>query len=187
MRKVVAIVGMTGSGKSEVAKVFADAGFVKVRFGDVTDEEMKKRSLERNEANERYCRELLRKELGMAAYAILNRPRIDDALEKSDVVADGLYSWEEYLDFKSYYGDRFYVVAVFSPPMIRYSRLAGRPVRPLTAEEAASRDKSEIENLNKGGPIAMADYVIPNEHNLDDLLIQSRIVIDKILKPLPAK
>ena len=45
---------------------------------------------------------LLRKELGMAAYAILNRPRIDTALEKSNVVADGLYSWEEYLDFKNY-------------------------------------------------------------------------------------
>jgi dephospho-CoA kinase len=100
MRKVVAIVGMAGSGKSEVAKVFVDAGFLRVRFGDITDEEMTKRSLVRNEGNERYCRELLRKELGMAAYAILNRPRIDAALEKSNVVADGLYSWEEYLDFK---------------------------------------------------------------------------------------
>ena len=187
MKKVVAIVGMTGSGKSEVTKVFQDAGFISVRFGDITDEEMKKRSLERNEANERYCRELLRRELGMAAYAILNRPRIDTALEKSDVVADGLYSWEEYLDFKNYYGDRFYVVAVCSPPRSRYERLASRPVRPLTVEEAASRDKSEIENLNKGGPIAMADFVIPNEHNLDYLLLQSRIVIAKVLKPLPTK
>jgi dephospho-CoA kinase len=187
MRKVVAIVGMAGSGKSEVAKAFVDAGFVKVRFGDITDEEMKKRSLERNEANERCCRELLRKELGMAAYAILNRPRIDAALEKSDVVADGLYSWEEYLDFKKYYGDRFYVVAVSSPPRARYARLAVRPERPLTADESASRDKSEIENLNKGGPIAMADYVIPNEHNLDYLLLQSRLVIAKVLKPLAVK
>ena len=187
MRKIVAIVGMAGSGKSEVAKVFQDAGFVRVRFGDITDEEMKKRSLERNEANERHCRELLRKEMGMAAYAILNRPRIDTALEKSDVVADGLYSWEEYLDYKKYYGDWFYVVAVCSPPRARYARLAARPERPLTAEEASSRDKSEIENLNKGGPIAMADYVIPNEHNLDYLLLQSRIVIAKVLKPLPAR
>jgi dephospho-CoA kinase len=187
MRKVVAIVGMAGSGKSEVTKVFQDAGFVSIRFGDITDEEMKKRSLERSEANERYCRELLRKELGMAAYAILNRPRIDTALEKSDVVADGLYSWEEYLDFKNYYGERFYVVAVCSPPRSRYERLAGRPVRPLTEEEAASRDKSEIENLNKGGPIAMADFVIPNEQNLDCLLLQSRIVLAKVIKPLPTK
>ncbi len=187
MRKVVAIVGMAGSGKSEVTKVFQEADFVSVRFGDITDEEMKKRSLERNEANERYCRELLRKELGMAAYAILNRPRIDNALEKSNVVADGLYSWEEYLDFKNYYGDSFYVVAVCSSPRSRYERLARREVRPLTAKEAASRDKSEIENLNKGGPIAMADFVIANDQNLDYLVLQSRFVIDKVSKPLPTK
>jgi dephospho-CoA kinase len=187
MKKVVAIVGMAGSGKSEVARVFQNAGFIRVRFGDVTDEEMKKRSLERNEANERHCRELLRKELGMAAYAILNRPRIDRALEKSDVVADGLYSWEEYLDFKKYYEDRFSVVAVYSSPPTRYARLAGRPERPLTLNEAASRDRSEIENLNKGGPIAMADYVIVNEDNLDHLLSQSRGVIAKVLKPVSVR
>jgi dephospho-CoA kinase len=186
MRKVVAIVGMAGSGKSEVARVFQNAGFIRVRFGDVTDEEMKKRSLEINEANERHCRELLRKELGMAAYAILNRPRIDSALEKSDVVADGLYSWEEYLDFKDYYGARFSVVAVYSSPQARYARLAGRSERPLTLKEATSRDRSEIENLNKGGPIAMADYVIVNEDNLDHLLSQSRIVIAKVLSPVSA-
>jgi dephospho-CoA kinase len=112
MRKVVAIVGMAGSGKSEVARVFENRGFVRVRFGDVTDDEMKKRYLERKESSERYCRELLRKELGMAAYAILNQPRIDAALQKADVVADGLYSWEEYLAFKSFYGRKFSVVAV---------------------------------------------------------------------------
>ena len=94
MNKVVAIVGMAGSGKSEVARIFEDHGFLRVRFGDITDEEMKRRSLARNEANERYCRELLRKELGMAAYAILNQPRIDAALKKASVVADGLYSWK---------------------------------------------------------------------------------------------
>jgi dephospho-CoA kinase len=182
MRKVVAIVGMAGGGKSEVARVFVDAGYFRVRFGDVTDEEMKKRSLVCCEASERHCRELLRNEMGMAAYAILNRPRIDSALEKSDVVADGLYSWEEYLEYNNYYGDRFCVVAVYSPPLTRYARLASRRERPLTAEEAASRDRSEIENLNKGGPIAMADYVILNEHNLDYLLLQTRMVIAKILK-----
>ena len=82
MRKVVAIVGMAGSGKSEVSKVFEDDGYVRVRFGDVTDLEMQKRNLERCEAGERFCRELLRKEHGMAAYAILNQPRIDTALQE---------------------------------------------------------------------------------------------------------
>ena len=182
MNKVVAIVGMAGSGKSEVARVFQNNGYSVVRFGDATDIELKKRGLERNEANERYCRELLRKELGMAAYAILNQPRIDLALKKSNVVADGLYSWEEYLSFKKYYGDIFYAVAVYTSPKLRYERLAHRGVRPLTAEEASSRDKSEIENLNKGGPISMADVVITNDSTLQNLISQTQNIIDTLNK-----
>ena len=38
--KVVSIVGMAGAGKSEVAAVFEEKGFTRIRFGDVTDEEM---------------------------------------------------------------------------------------------------------------------------------------------------
>jgi dephospho-CoA kinase len=182
MKKVVAIVGMAGSGKSEAASIFEHKGFVRVRFGDVTDIELKKRGLELNEANERYCRELLRQEFGMAAYAILNQPRIDAALKNASVVADGLYSWEEYLSFKAYYGDKFCVVAVYSSPPTRYLRLASRPHRPLSTEEASSRDRSEIENLNKGGPIAMADYLIINEGDLDSLQRQAESIIDKIAK-----
>jgi dephospho-CoA kinase len=177
MNKVVAVVGMAGSGKSEVARFFAEKGFFRVRFGDITDAEMKKRGLEPCEASERTCRELLRRELGMAAYAILNRPAIDAALEKTDVVADGLYSWEEYLSFKEYYGDRFFVVAVFSSPKTRYARLAKREVRPLQAEEASSRDLAEIKMLNKGGPIALANYTILNEQFLDYLKLQTELVI----------
>ncbi len=40
--KVVAIVGMAGAGKSEVARLFEVSGFIRVRFGDVTDEEIEK-------------------------------------------------------------------------------------------------------------------------------------------------
>ena len=67
--KVVSIVGMTGAGKSAIARLFEKNGFTRIRFGDVTDEEIKKRGLELNEKNERYIRELLRKEQGMSAYA----------------------------------------------------------------------------------------------------------------------
>ncbi|MBE9478283.1 MAG: AAA family ATPase, partial [Chloroflexi bacterium] len=94
--RVVSIVGMAGSGKSEVARVFEASGFTRVRFGDITDGEVKKRGLELNEENERIIRELLREEYGMAAYARLNLGRIDSALKHFDVVVDGLYSWEEY-------------------------------------------------------------------------------------------
>lgn len=178
--KVVGLVGMTGAGKSEVAQLFGAAGFTRIRFGDVTDEEVKKRGLPLNEANERTVREQFRKELGMAAYAILNKPRIDDALQSSDVVIDGLYSWEEYLFLKETYSDRFCVVAVWASPKTRQARLAGRSVRPLTPAEAASRDKAEIEKLNKSGPIAVADYTLLNELSLANLQENTKNIIAKV-------
>lgn len=170
IKKLVAIVGMAGSGKSEVARIFERDGFEKIRFGDITDEEIRRRGLELNEENERYVRQQLREKHGMAAYAKLNLPKIDALLKSSNVVIDGLYSWEEYLLLKSRYGERFCVVAVWASPKTRYERLIRRSVRPLTKEMAVVRDVTEIENTNKGGPIAMADFTIINESTLPDLI-----------------
>ena len=78
--KVVCIVGMTGSGKSVVTAAFRDHDFVSIRFGDITDEEVIKRGLELNEENERKVREQFRAEYGMAAYALLNIPKIENAM-----------------------------------------------------------------------------------------------------------
>ncbi|MDM8000136.1 MAG: AAA family ATPase [Dehalococcoidia bacterium] len=177
MTKLVSIVGMAGSGKSEVAKVFEKSGFAKVRFGDITDEEVRRRGLELNEENERLVRQELRVKHGMAAYAQLSVPKIDGLLQTGNAVVDGLYSWEEYLLMKERYGPRFSVVAVWASPRTRHQRLARRPVRPLTLEEAASRDIAEIQNLNKGGPIAMADFTIINESSLKDLERETRKVL----------
>jgi dephospho-CoA kinase len=178
--KVVAIVGMAGAGKSEVAMVFQEHGFKKVRFGDITDEELKNRGLEPNEENERYVRQQVRKKHGMAAYAKLNLPRIDSSLKSSNVVVDGLYSWEEYILLKEYYGGRVTIVAVWASAATRHGRLAHRAERPLTLEEAANRDKSEIENSNKGGPIAMADFTIVNEASLEELEKETERVLSAL-------
>lgn len=178
---VVALVGMPGSGKSEVARVFESHAYHRIRFGDITDEEVKRRGLNLSEENERTVREELRRQHGMGAYAILNLPRIESALKTSDVVIDGLYSWEEYKFLKSKLGGGLRVVAVWSPPASRYERLSSRPVRPLTVEDASARDYAEIENVNKGGPIAMADFTISNSTSLDSLVEQANNII-KVLK-----
>lgn len=179
---VVSIVGMAGAGKSEVARVFEEAGYIRIRFGDVTEEEIKKRGLLGGEANERFVRELLRREYGMVAYAVLNLPRIEAAMKKSNVVIDGLYSWEEYIFLKERLGDEFYIVAVCTPPKLRYTRLSERPVRRLTAQEASERDQSEIEHLNKGGPIAMADHMVLNVSTLAALRKRAREIIRELEK-----
>jgi dephospho-CoA kinase len=176
--KVVSIVGMTGAGKSEVSRVFEKSGFTRIRFGDLTDEGMKKRGLEPSEENERLVRELLRKEQGMAAYAKLNLPRIEQA--SSDVVIDGLYSWEEYIYLKERYGEDLYLVAVWSSPKTRYARLSSRSSRRLSLEEAISRDRAELEKSNKGGPIAVADFTIVNESSLENLKKETKQVIARL-------
>jgi len=178
--KVVSIVGMAGSGKSELATLFELKGFTRIRFGDITDREVMRRGLELNEYNERTVRESLRQEYGMAAYASFNLERIDAALKQSSVVVDGLYSWEEYILLKEYYGDAFLLVAVWSSPETRYKRLSGRGKRPLARHEAAGRDRSEIENVNKGGPIAMADFTLINEASMEEVKKAARIIIDRI-------
>ncbi len=178
--KVVSIVGMTGSGKSEVARLFRDSGFAMVRFGDITDEEVRKQGLPLTEENERPVRERIRREYGMEAYAKLSIPRIDAALRNSNVVVDGLYSWEEYIFLKDYYKDGFVVVAVWSSPQTRYTRLGKRKVRPLTPQEAAGRDRAEIEKLNKGGPICMADFTILNDASLGELKEQVERTITNV-------
>ncbi len=178
--KVIAIVGMTGAGKSEAARVFEEHGFEKVRFGDITDDELNNRGLEPNEENERRIRGELRKKYGMAAYAKLSLPRVDTSLKSSNVVIDGLYSWEEYTLLRERYGERLRVLAIWSSPATRHARLGHRAERPLALEEAASRDKSEIESINKGGPIAMADFTILNETSLEELKRKAKRVLSAL-------
>lgn len=178
--RIVAIVGMAGAGKSEVARLFEQAGYIRIRFGDITDEEVKKRGLPLNETNEKFVRETLRAEQGMAAFAKLSIPRIDRAIARANVVIDGMYSWEEYLLLREHYGEQLITVAVLTSPPKRYRRLSTRNVRPLTRKEAEDRDKSEIENLNKGGPIAVADFTIINESTLSDLKRQTQKLIARL-------
>lgn len=181
MNKIICLVGMCGAGKSVVGEILKSKGFEYARFGDLTDDVLFGKRLdisekigmqvpvERTEATERKVREGVRRAYGMDAYAKLNIPKFDAALLKGDLVADGLYSWEEYKVLKEYYKGRMIILAVLASPAIRYQRLAGRPVRPLTREESQSRDYAEIENLNKGGPIAMADYYMINNFSREFL------------------
>ncbi len=168
MSKVVFIVGMSGSGKTVVSDCFVNHGFFYLRFGQITLDEVKKNNLEVSEDTERKIRERLRKEYGQAAFAILNIPKIDKALENSSVIVDGLYSWSEYKLLKQKYKDKMIVVAVFAPPELRYERLEKRlydkdnRFRPIPREKSSKRDYAEIENIEKGGPIAMADFTLLN-------------------------
>ncbi len=167
--KVIAVIGMCGSGKSEAVKFFVNNGYRKVYFGGVVLDEIKRLGLEVNEQNERKVREDLRREFGMGAMAIKSLPMIEKFYTEGSVVIESLYSWEEFKIVKEKFGDSFKLMTIFTAKEIRYARLSKRPYRPLTHVESESRDINEIEKLDKGGPIAFTDYLVINDGTIEEL------------------
>ena len=81
--KLICLVGMCGAGKSEVANYLISKrkyGFV--RFGQITLDKVKELGKKPSEKLERKIREDLRKKYGMAAFAILNIPKLSKDKEK---------------------------------------------------------------------------------------------------------
>jgi len=174
---LLVVVGMAGAGKSTVARHLECRGWRTIRFGEITMREVEARGLPVNEPNEKAVREELRAAHGMAAYARLSLPDITEALASGPLLIDGLYSWSEYRYLKERFSHGMHVLAIFTSRALRYARLSQRPERPLTADEAEQRDLAEIENLEKGGPIAMADYTILNDGTEEDLVAE----VDRLL------
>ena len=168
--KLVAIVGMCGSGKSTAVDYLTERNVPKVYFGGVVINAVKEAGLEVNEANEKMIRESLREKEGkdfIVKRVIESAKKLIEAGQKR-IVLDGLYSWTEYKALRQEFSNEMTVVAIVRPKALRRERLAKRPVRPLTPAEVAERDRSEIENLEKGGPIAIADYYVDNSGTIEE-------------------
>ncbi|MGK5092997.1 AAA family ATPase [Deltaproteobacteria bacterium TL4] len=178
MNKILAIVGMCGAGKSTACDFILEHRWQYIRFGQITIDKLKAEGKPITPENEKAMRETLRQQYGMGAFAQLSLPLVEKALRGSNVVIDGLYSWAEYKILKERFSDTLQVLAIYTSPTTRYQRLQAREhaendkdhkMRKLSPEEAKRRDFAEIENIEKGGPIAMADYTINNESSLEDL------------------
>lgn len=181
MNKLIAIVGMCGSGKSIASDFYEKLGYKKVYFGGVTMDKLRENNLEITPDNERMMREKLRKEHGMAAFAKLLLPKIDELLSNNNVVLDGLYSWDEYIVLNEKYPN-IKLIAIIVDKSIRYERLENRKIRPFSKEDAIKRDITEIENLAKAGPIAYADYFILNNKGEKDFLNKLEEITETIEK-----
>lgn len=169
MKKIIAIVGMAGAGKTEAASYLLEKGFPFFKFGQITIDEVKARGLAITPENERRVREDIRKKEGMGAYAARALPHIKEMLlGNNHIVIDGLYSWEEYKFLEDKFPGVINLLLIYAEPSVRYKRLKERPERALDSKEARDRDIAELENLNKGGPIAIADFLIENNGTIEE-------------------
>jgi len=180
--KIVAFVGLSGSGKSVATDYVTEKGYPKVYFGGVVLDAMTKAGLELIQENEQPFREELRNKEGKDYIAKLMVGQIHDLFDAGQhrVIADGLYTWTEYKALKKEFPGELFVVAIVTPKHLRHHRLMNRAIRPLSQPEADQRDWAEIENLEKGGPIAIADHYIMNDGNLDNLHKQIDLTLDDI-------
>jgi dephospho-CoA kinase len=179
--RVLALVGMAGSGKTVCAQHLEQRGFLQFRFGSLVVDEVARRGQPITPENERVVREEFRARYGMDAMAQLALPRLQTMLaQRPCIVIDGLYSFSEYKTLQRDLNGQLIVVAVVADRALRYARLAQRPERPLTAEQALERDYQEIERIEKGGPIAIADYTLLNNGSVPELLAALDALLDRL-------
>ena len=182
--KILAIVGMSGSGKSVVVDHLTNLGLPKIYFGGMIYKEMEKRGIERTAdgESEKHFREMIRETEGKdwVVRQVIESTKNLIAAGQKRIVLDGLYTWTEYKILKKEFPGQMTVLAVVVDKSIRYKRVAKRPERPFNAEEIQERDRSEIENLEKGGPIAMADYYLLNNGSVEALEKD----VDEVLKKI---
>ena len=169
--KILAFVGLPGSGKSTAVEHFTEKGYPKVYFGGVVFEAMEKAGIEITPENEKAFRVSFREEHGkdVVANRIIEQIQHLAAAGQHRIIADGLYTWTEYKILKQAFPGELILVSIVAPRHLRYHRLEQRPIRPFTSAEAYDRDVHEIENIEKAGPIAIADHFVINDGSIESL------------------
>ena len=182
--KILAIVGMSGSGKSVAVDYLTEKGYPKVYFGGMIYKEMEKRGIERTEdgESEKEFREMIRATEGKDWVVRQVIKEVNDlvAAGQKRIILDGVYSWTEYRILKHEFPKNLSVMAVVVDKKLRYKRVARRPGRAFDAAAIRERDRSEIENLEKGGPIAAADYYVLNNGTIEEMEVR----VNEILKEI---
>ncbi len=181
--QILAFVGLSGTGKSTAVDYLTEKGFPKVYFGGIFYEAMKEAGLTPGDWEvENVFRKEIRQREGndfIVKRAIKQLHNLA-AAGQHHIIADGLYSWTEYKALKHEFPGELTLIAIIAPKHLRYHRLANRPERPQTAQQVNERDWHEIEDIEKGGPIAIADYYVMNDKDPEHLYSQIDSITEKI-------
>ncbi len=178
--QLIAFVGLAGSGKSSAVEYLSEKGHPRLYFGGVIYDAMKQAGIEPTWENQQNFREEIRQKEGkdFVVKRIIKEAHDLIAAGQKTLILDGLYTWSEYKLLKHEFPGDLVVIAIVTPKHLRYQRIGKRPERPMQPHEVDQRDWSEIENLEKGGPIAIADHFIVNDGSVEDLRQKIDAVLD---------
>jgi dephospho-CoA kinase len=170
-RKVLGIVGMPGSGKSEAANIGREYGFDIVVMGDMIRREVARRHLEPTPENVGRIMLELRQQHGPAIVAQLCLQHIANTSSDS-IIIEGIRSMAEVTEFKNRF-PHFIVLSIHSSPTTRLQRILnrGRSDDANNHQFFTERDQRELQ-VGIGSVIALADYVVINEGTLHEFHTQ---------------
>jgi dephospho-CoA kinase len=177
--RVIGLVGLPGSGKSEAAAVARELDIPVVTMGDVIRAECRDRGLDPASEHGAVAK-ALREENGPAAIAERSLPVIEQQLEDSEtVVVDGIRSGVEVTQFEAAFGDDFRLVSIEAPFKTRAERLdlRGRDVDASEGGESLEdRDERELD-FGMGEAIEQADLTVENTDSLESFRGQIREIL----------
>lgn len=176
---VVSLAGMPGSGKSVVANVAKQKGYDVVLMGNIVREEAQKRGIEPSPEELGKIMLELRRIEGEATIAKRCVPRIGGT-RRLKVLVDGVRSLAEVDEFKKHFV-KFALIAIHTSPEMRFNRLFTRQRSddPRVIETFRERDQREL-GVGLGNAIAMADYVIVNEGDIETTKTRARQVLTRV-------
>lgn len=172
--KIISVVWMAWTWKSVFIEHLNKLSIPSIYFWWFVLNEVKKRWLENTQDSEKLVREDLRSTHWNAAMAILAEDYIKkyELSWKEYISLDAIYSFSEYKHLKHIYKDNLITVAIHAPKYLRYERLSKREVRSLDKKWVDNRDYAEIENIEKWWPIAIADYHIINDWDIEEFKLR---------------
>jgi len=178
-RLFILITGMPGSGKSILVEEAKSLNLPVYVMGDVVREEtMRRYGIVTHELMVETSK-ILREERGEEIIALRTIERIKPC--EQVVVIDGVRSLREVEVFRRY--GEVIIVAVHASPKTRFERLLkrNRPGDPSTYEEFYKRDMVEL-SFGLGSVIALADYVIINEGDINETRAKAREIFKNLIE-----
>jgi len=165
IKKAYGIVGMPGSGKSEIIKVARELNIPVFSMGDAIRNELKEKGIDITPENMGRYMLVIRKNFGLDIVAKKTFERISECASDK-IIIDGLRNYEEIEFFKSKI-KHFYIIAVHSSPKTRFLRLKERKREDDSDEWKVflKRDEREL-SVGIGKVIALADFILDNEKEL---------------------
>jgi len=181
--QIIGIVGLPGSGKTEIAKTLSRLGVPSVRMGDVIWEELRRRGKRITEKNVALLSNELRRREGMGAIAKRCIPLVRKAGEgQRAVVVDGIRGMAEVKEFRKTFGKNFHLIGCWSSQRTRYRRIASRKREDDTISIRSFHKKDERElSWGLGDAMALADFIIVNEGDLEELRRAAEELFKKIV------